>query len=79
MMTLKSDEGIGDLTLGVVCESWDCETTARFRGTVGSRTDLKIFDFTEQPDECETQVTGALISQLVHQKAHQFFYPSSSL
>ena len=78
-MTLKSDGGFGDLTLGVLCESWDFETTAGFRGAVGFRTDLKIFDFDEQPDKCETQVTGALISQLVHQKAHQFFYPSSSL
>ncbi|XP_068762524.1 uncharacterized protein [Montipora capricornis] len=44
------------LTLGVVCESWDCEHMPGFRGTVGFRTDLKIFNFDYKP--VTTQVTG---------------------
>ncbi|XP_068673221.1 uncharacterized protein [Montipora foliosa] len=60
VMTLKSEkkQPFGDLTLGVVCESWDCKTPPQLGGTVAFRTNLKIFDFDDQPDRCKAQVTG---------------------
>ncbi|XP_068673143.1 transient receptor potential cation channel subfamily M member 7-like, partial [Montipora foliosa] len=57
MMILESVEA-SSLTLGVVCESWDCKITPGFRGTVGFNTDLRIFDFSRLPGFGGKEVTG---------------------
>ncbi|XP_068762523.1 uncharacterized protein [Montipora capricornis] len=56
-MMIRESVETSSLTLGVVCESWDCEITPGFGGTVGFNTDFKVFDFDHQPGTLETSVT----------------------